>query len=138
MNKSLFTCVRTYATKSKTTNLKYKFSVPVEQTTLSDGSVMFARQPVVAPHVQATSTPLLKQSVTKSTLTESQISEIRQLRQSDPEQWTRSKLAKKFNCSELFVGMVAPTGVKNVQQMASQGYRRRLIKQERQMRKALW
>jgi hypothetical protein len=31
--------------------------------------------------------------------------------------------------------MVAPTGVKNVQQVASQGYRRCLIKQEGQMRK---
>jgi hypothetical protein len=38
-------------------------------------------------------------------LTEEDVAEIRRLRTTDPENWTRLKLARKFNCSSLFVGM---------------------------------
>ncbi|CAO3655475.1 unnamed protein product [Mucor hiemalis] len=77
----VFTSVRTYATKSKTTNMKWKPSVPVQQTTLSDGSVFIARQPVVEPSVQATAAPLInnKQTIAKK-LSETEIAELRQLR----------------------------------------------------------
>ncbi|RCI03042.1 hypothetical protein CU098_012217 [Rhizopus stolonifer] len=53
--------IRTYATKSKTTNLKYKPSVPVQNTTLSDGTLFIERQSVVSPARQATVAPLLRQ-----------------------------------------------------------------------------
>ncbi|KAI8386929.1 mitochondrial ribosomal protein subunit L20-domain-containing protein [Blakeslea trispora] len=138
-SRQLFTSIRTYATKSKTTNLKYKSSVPVEYTTLSDGSIFIERQPVVHPSIQSQTAPLLRKTAPKSKLTDSQISELRQLRESDPTTWTRSKLAKKYNCSELFVGMVAPlkeTPV--VQEQANHGYRRQLITEQRQKRRALW
>lgn len=39
-------------------------------------------------------------------LSEEDIAEIRRLRTADPDTWTRHKLAKKFNCSSMFVGMV--------------------------------
>ncbi|KAI9800698.1 MAG: hypothetical protein M1825_004020 [Sarcosagium campestre] len=39
-------------------------------------------------------------------LTEKDFEEIRRLRKEDPVQWTRSKLAKKFECSQLFVGFL--------------------------------
>jgi len=38
-------------------------------------------------------------------LSEEDVAEIRRLRTTDPENWTRLKLARKFNCSSLFVGM---------------------------------
>jgi hypothetical protein len=38
-------------------------------------------------------------------LSEEDVAEIRRLRTADPENWTRLKLARKFNCSSLFVGM---------------------------------
>lgn len=145
MNRSgyLFTSIRTYATKSKTTNLKWKPSVPVQQTGLPDGTVFIARQPVVEPSVQSAVAPLINKPTTFKKLSESEIKELRQLRESDPSTWTRSKLAKKFGCSELFVSMAAPTNAAvaaedQVAAVAKHGYRRKLISQERQKRKALW
>ncbi|GAN06697.1 conserved hypothetical protein [Mucor ambiguus] len=145
MNRSsyLFTSIRTYATKSKTTNLKWKPSVPVQQTSLSDGTVFIARQPVVEPSVQSAVAPLIHKPTTFKRLSESEIKELRQLRESDPSTWTRSKLAKKFGCSELFVSMAAPSPVVSANAEAAaaaakHGYRRKLITQERQKRKALW
>ena len=38
-------------------------------------------------------------------LSEEDVAEIRRLRLTDPERWTRIKLARKFNCSSLFVGI---------------------------------
>lgn len=144
-SRHIFTTVRTYATKSKTTNLKWKPSVPIQESTLSNGTVFIARQPVVEPNVQATVAPLInKQTNTiAKKLSEAEIAEMRQLRESDPTTWTRSKLAKKFGCSELFVSMAAPSKVAAVPEdqvaaVVKHGYRRKLISQERQKRKALW
>ncbi|PQE04704.1 hypothetical protein CJF32_00010143 [Rutstroemia sp. NJR-2017a WRK4] len=39
-------------------------------------------------------------------LTEEDVAEIRRLRTTDPEKWTRHKLAAKFNCSSIFIGMI--------------------------------
>lgn len=38
-------------------------------------------------------------------LSEEDVAEMRRLRTSDPKKWTRLKLARKFNCTSLFVGM---------------------------------
>jgi hypothetical protein len=145
MNRSsiVFTSIRTYATKSKTTNLKWKPSVPVQQSALPDGTIFIARQPVVEPSVQATVAPLLHKSKVAKKLSDAEIAELRQLRESDPVTWTRSKLAKKFGCSELFVSIAAPNKAAEAAKdqaaaVANQGYRRRLISQERQKRRTLW
>lgn len=141
-SRHVFTSIRTYATKSKTTNLKWKPSVPVQQTTLSDGTIFIARQPVVEPSVQATVAPLINKTTVVKKLSEAEIKELRQLREADPATWTRSKLAKKFGCSELFVSIAAPkpttATASVVENEVSHGYRRKLITQERQKRKALW
>ncbi|KAG2230807.1 mitochondrial ribosomal protein subunit L20-domain-containing protein [Thamnidium elegans] len=138
-SRHVFTSIRTYATKSKTTNLKWKPSVPVQQTTLSDGTIFIARQPVVEPSVQANVAPLIHKPTVTKKLSEAEIKELRQLRESDPTTWTRSKLAKKFGCSELFVSIAAPKSTTTVvENEVSHGYRRKLITQERQKRKALW
>jgi hypothetical protein len=38
-------------------------------------------------------------------LSEEDVAEIKRLRSTNPEKWTRTKLARKFNCSSLFVGI---------------------------------
>ncbi|CAO3673470.1 unnamed protein product [Rhizopus stolonifer] len=111
----------------------------LQHTTLSDGALFIERQPVVSPARQATVAPLLRQPKQVNQLEEKEINEIRKLRESDPVNWTRSKLAKKFGCSELYVGIVAPLKeTPQTEQKVDHGYRRQLIKENRQKRKALW
>ncbi|CAN6667255.1 large ribosomal subunit protein mL58 [Trichomonascus vanleenenianus] len=40
-------------------------------------------------------------------LTEEDMIKIQELRQSDPEKWTRKALAKEFNCSEFFISIAS-------------------------------
>ncbi|CAO3670203.1 unnamed protein product [Rhizopus microsporus] len=75
-----FQFVRTYATKSKTPNLKFKPSVPVKETKLAEGITFIERQPVVPAERQATAAPLLRQRKQYNTLGDKEINEIRQLR----------------------------------------------------------
>ncbi|QSZ36790.1 hypothetical protein DSL72_006673 [Monilinia vaccinii-corymbosi] len=42
----------------------------------------------------------------KHHLSEDDVAEIKRLRTNDPEKWTRRQLAKKFNCSSIFIGMI--------------------------------
>ncbi|KAF1834765.1 hypothetical protein BDW02DRAFT_321869 [Decorospora gaudefroyi] len=78
-------------------------------------------------------------------LTESDVQEIRRLRKQDPNTWTRVKLAEKFGCSQFFVGMVAKN-VKKAERVEKEhrasrkkwGNRKRLAKEDRERRKALW
>ncbi|KAI9031858.1 mitochondrial ribosomal protein subunit L20-domain-containing protein [Phycomyces nitens] len=137
-----FVSVRAYATKSKTTNLKMTSRLPIQESHLADGSVFVTRQPPVSPAVQSTA-PVLKKSVTESkVLSESEKEEMRQLRTQDPERWTRKRLAEKFGCSELFVGINAPTTKRTVsveeEPTKEYGYRRQLIRKNREKRKELW
>ncbi|KAI9480826.1 MAG: mitochondrial ribosomal protein subunit L20-domain-containing protein [Benjaminiella poitrasii] len=143
-SRHVFNHIRTYATKSKTTNLKMKPTVPIQQTTLPDGTTFITRLPIVEPNVQATVAPLIHKECTETRkLSDAEINEMRQLRTSDPTTWTRSKLAKKFGCSPLFVSMTAPLNdtthlIKNESDNSNQGYKRRFMAQERQKRRTLW
>jgi len=47
----------------------------------------------------------LKPGYQRHHLSEEDVAEMRRLRATDPENWTRIKLAKKYNCSSLFVRM---------------------------------
>ena len=79
-------------------------------------------------------------------LTNKEIEEIRQLRAEDPDTWTQISLAKKYNCSEYFVGIVAP--VSRVRMEAHHqrkgeiesrwGKRRAYAREDRQRRKDMW
>ncbi|KAI9858432.1 MAG: hypothetical protein M1824_004299 [Vezdaea acicularis] len=79
-------------------------------------------------------------------LTEKEVEEIRTLRTSDPEVWTRQKLAKRFNCSSLFVGMVCEASKEQKQRQAQKledvkarwGPRRRTAREDRARRRAAW
>lgn len=138
-----YTPLRQYATKSKTTNMKMTARVPLEQTSLPNGNLFVTRLPPVNPKVQATAAPAIHASYErKPELGEKEINEIRTLRQQDPETWTRKKLADKFNCSPLFISMVAPTPSKQPTSPATlssdKGYKRQLITKNRQRRRELW
>ena len=74
-----------------------------------------------------------------------EIEEIRRLRASDPDQWTRVRLADRFGCSQFFVGLIAkaPEKAERVsrshEQMRSRwGAGRRMAMEDRDRRKALW
>ncbi|KAI9881464.1 MAG: hypothetical protein M1830_000026 [Pleopsidium flavum] len=79
-------------------------------------------------------------------LTATDIEEIRRLRGEDPNVWTREKLAKKFNCSNLFVGIVceASRERREGQQQILEavklkwGRRRRIAREDRVKRRETW
>jgi hypothetical protein len=122
--------------------MKMTARVPLERTSLPNGSLFVTRQPPVPLEVQATAPAIHRPHERKVELTDKEIEEIRQLRQQDPETWTRNKLAKKFNCSSLFISMVAPSPSAQPTPPATmsseKGYRRQLITKNRQRRKELW
>ncbi|KAI9928070.1 hypothetical protein ASPWEDRAFT_42263 [Aspergillus wentii DTO 134E9] len=79
-------------------------------------------------------------------LNPSDIEEIRKLRLSDPMTWSRWKLAKRFDCSPMFIGMVceASPQKKEIQRQVLEavqsrwGAKRRMAREDRQLRKESW
>ena len=79
-------------------------------------------------------------------LTAVDMEEIRRLRRENPDVWTRDKLAKKFDCSNLFVGIVCEASPerKEAQQQVLDavklkwGRRRRIAREDRGKRRELW
>lgn len=74
------------------------------------------------------------------------IAEMRALRQSDENTWTRSKLAEKFGCSQLFVALVVQASKDRIRSLEKQtdavrsrwGRKRRVARMERGMRREMW
>lgn len=79
-------------------------------------------------------------------LSEEKLAQMRELRAKNPELYTRSRLAKMFNCSPVFVSMAAPLSkeafkrVWREQDEQKQGWtwRKQLVREARKKRKALW
>ncbi|KAI9831700.1 MAG: hypothetical protein M1819_004766 [Sarea resinae] len=79
-------------------------------------------------------------------LTEADMEEIRRLRTEDPSVWTREALSKKFNCSNLFVGIVCQATKEHKGQQkeileavkAKWGRRRREAREDRVRRREAW
>lgn len=79
-------------------------------------------------------------------LNQSDIEEIRRLRLSDPMTWSRWKLAKRFDCSPMFIAMVceASPQKKEIQRQVLEavqsrwGTKRRMAREDRQLRKESW
>ena len=79
-------------------------------------------------------------------LTPVQVEEMRSLRASDPETYTVSVLAKRFDCSRAFVQITAPASNARraaldedlVKQKAGWGHRKRLQREIRQKRRSFW
>ncbi|KAJ6111610.1 hypothetical protein N7523_007671 [Penicillium sp. IBT 18751x] len=79
-------------------------------------------------------------------LTPSDIEEIRHLRMNDPMTWSRYKLAKRFECSPIFIAMVCEASPEK-KQMQKQvleavqsrwGVKRRMAREDRQLRREAW
>lgn len=87
-----------------------------------------------------------EQSQTKKILTPEEIGEMRQLRAAKPMYWSRGKLAKRFGCSPLFVGMVceASPDKRAVQKQVLEaiksrwGTKRTIAREDRVLRRELW
>ncbi|CDR87734.1 related to sulfide:quinone oxidoreductase, mitochondrial precursor [Sporisorium scitamineum] len=79
-------------------------------------------------------------------ITPDQIATIQRLRKEDPIKYTKTKLAKQFNCSPLFVSIVAPLpkAVRQVKKQqeelkkSSWGLNKRVARAEREERRLLW
>ncbi|KAL2862909.1 mitochondrial 54S ribosomal protein mL58 [Aspergillus lucknowensis] len=79
-------------------------------------------------------------------LTRSDVEEIRKLRLSDPMTWSRWKLAKRFNCSPMFIAMAceASPQKKEIQKQVLEavqsrwGAKRRMAREDRELRKESW
>lgn len=100
--------------------------------------------------------PLLEQTLPPSVrepyekryhLNTEQIREMRALREEDPFKWTRSALAKKYDCSNLFVAIVTEGLAKEKQRVqrtvtdvvrSNWGVKRRTAREDRALRKERW
>ena len=80
-------------------------------------------------------------------LKEEDMEEMRQLRRSDPEKWSANQLAKKFDCSSLFVKFVTEGLSRAKQEQQKQvteavksrwGKKRRVAREDRAIRKEKW
>ncbi|CAE7053871.1 unnamed protein product [Rhizoctonia solani] len=89
-----------------------------------------------------------KPEVERPKLTQEQIEEIRRLRLGDPKNNSCQALAKKFNCTAIFVSMVAPLPKekreelereqREAQKMEQWGERKTLIREIRKKRRQFW
>ncbi|KAL3458487.1 mitochondrial ribosomal protein subunit L20-domain-containing protein [Aspergillus heterothallicus] len=79
-------------------------------------------------------------------LTREDVEEIRKLRSTDPLTWSRWKLAKRFNCSPLFIAQAceASPQKKEIQRHVLEavqsrwGAKRRMAREDRELRKESW
>jgi hypothetical protein len=93
----------------------------------------------LAPPVQPTQEKLYH-------LSKEQAEEIRRLRAADPAEWTRKKLAARFNCSPIFIGLISrsPTEFRMFQDQKLEavkmrwGSKRRLAREDRSRRRESW
>ncbi|KAK9236320.1 mitochondrial ribosomal protein subunit L20-domain-containing protein [Lipomyces kononenkoae] len=91
--------------------------------------------------------PALRETKKKTYhLTQEQIEEIKQLRTAQPYKWTRKSLAKKYGCSQFFVGMIAEAPESRKLDMQRRlaviksrwGLFKRTARTHRQKRRELW
>ncbi|CAG8507705.1 10824_t:CDS:1 [Cetraspora pellucida] len=119
------------------------------ETILDDGSKFVSRVPLAKPTIAMDKLPPPLKPPKQNNhrkLTEDEINEMRELRLSNPEKWTCNELAKKFQCSPLFVGQAAPLSkdrreileARKVAQFNKMGWKKRFIRSERARRRANW
>lgn len=91
--------------------------------------------------------PVPKQTDKRYHLTETDLAEMRSLRSQDPLEWSVKKLAKKFDCSRLFVMFVTEKlGVQKKDQQeqvttlvkSRWSDKKRVAREDRQLRKETW
>lgn len=135
--RQLYAAAQNYATH--TAHRRQTSSIAAPGTPLSSASLLPPKPSAALP------APLRQPYEKKYHLSAGEIAEIRQLRSSDPNAWTRVKLAEKFGCSQFFVGMVAKAPEKaaslnkeHEEARRRWGARRKIAKEDRERRKVLW
>lgn len=97
-------------------------------------------------NTEALATVFKQPAERKYHLTLSDVEEIRKLRLNDPMNWSRWKLAKRFDCSPMFITIVCDAGPekKQIQRQVLEaiqtrwGTKRRMAREDRQLRKETW
>ncbi|KAI5858062.1 mitochondrial ribosomal protein subunit L20-domain-containing protein [Tricharina praecox] len=106
-----------------------------------------APKPAAAADAAANLPPPVRQPYEKTYhLTEEDFAEIRRLRAVDPVKNNRTALAKQFDCSTLFIGMVCQATEGRIKQMKARdegvknrwGTKRSTAREDRQRRRAGW
>lgn len=135
----LFLQFRTLYTRSPTKTIPSKTPLPPSifpsrSTVLDDGSTFIVSSPVTSPR-EIDSSILTTPLPTYISISKETLSEIRNLRKSDPKQWTVSALAKKYNLTKLMILKWAPlhstqrTIIDSKRQMSRHLFRKRLSEQ---------
>lgn len=113
-------------------------------------AIQAALQPMSQAQLSADSLPRVKKEVEgekRYHLTQRDVDEMRKLRIEDPTKWSQTQLAKKFDCSNMFVGFVIKgiSKEKAAQQKAlsdvvrsNWGAKRRIAREDRAIRKDRW
>jgi hypothetical protein len=139
--------LRTYTAKKPVKTSKLSAPIYAEKE-LEDGSIFVSRVPL-SPQKRSYDElpPPLKQIKQKSYhLTQEQIKEIKQLREQDPIKWSRKNLAEKFECSQFYIGIIAPVSEERSiqlkeeinQRIEEMGWKKRFVRKERARRRELW
>ena len=126
-----------------------KSSAPVyTKEELEDGSIFISRVPLSPEKISHDDLPPPLRPIKQKLyhLTQEQIDEIRQLREQDPVKWTRKKLAEKFECSQFYIGIIAPVSKERKielekeidQKIEKMGWKKKFIRNERARRRELW
>ncbi|KAK9717139.1 hypothetical protein K7432_006414 [Basidiobolus ranarum] len=118
------------------------------ESKLDDGSIFISRvpkQPIV-PKAEDLPPTLRPVQPKKYHLTEEDKRQIQELRNKNPSHWTRKRLAEKFDCSSLYISLIAPCPPQRKAILAAEketkwnrmGYKRQQITINRQRRRELW
>ncbi|TAQ89380.1 hypothetical protein B7494_g2264 [Chlorociboria aeruginascens] len=121
------------------TPLKFLPKEDKRRQLLVDSASKFTRTPLPPPIQRP------KPDLQRHHLSEADVEEIRRLRTENPEKWSRNKLAKKFNCSSLFIVSIceAPESKQELEKAkveavrARWGPRRTMAREDRVKRLAL-
>lgn len=115
-------------------------------STIYQPQALLAAQPLHGAEETALPPALHAPQSKRNLLSSEQIAQIQQLRNADPLTNTKSKLAKKFGCSPLFISLVAPLAkearqskqMQHEMQKHSWGLNKRAGRAAREERRLLW
>ncbi|ORY08134.1 hypothetical protein K493DRAFT_309939 [Basidiobolus meristosporus CBS 931.73] len=118
------------------------------ESKLDDGSIFVSRVPkqAVVPKPEDLPPTLKPVQPKKYHLTDEDKRQIQELRNQNPSHWTRKRLAEKFDCSPLYISLIAPCPperkalleAEKEKKWSRMGYKRQQITINRQRRRELW
>lgn len=127
------------------TDRRYQTAPPVAVTPNNSSATPSGTTKVPKPQSEAP--PLRPPRKKRYHLTMDDMNEMRQLRREDPMKWSSNQLAKKFDCSPIFVGFVTEGIAREKKELqkkvteavkASWGVKRRVAREDRKIRKERW